>query len=201
MESSYAWQHWDRPDLVNEATVLWRDDSLRASGVQRCPGYTARWSLHTASQWVTRQLIIHVEGNGWARSLRLDRSEDGYWRDEVEQSGLPPQDLAAPGLVPGTDLSSALDCDLGLCPLTNTMPIRRLGLLESDVPRTSLVMAWIDMPSLQVIASDQYYGSIGPASVSYASGTRGVNVELEVDEQGVVIDYPQLAHRIHESCR
>ncbi len=32
-------------------------------------------------------------------------------------------------------IASALDCDLGLCPATNTMPIRRLGLLDADVAR------------------------------------------------------------------
>ena len=52
------------------------------------------------------------------------------------------------------------------------------------------------MPSLQVIASDQYYSSIDSHKVRYASGTRGVDVELEVDEDGVVVYYPDMARRI-----
>ena len=76
------------------------------------------------------------------------------------------------------------------------MPIRRLALLETQVPKTQLIMAWIDMPSLQVIASDQYYSSIDAKTVRYASGTRGVDVELEVDGDGVVIHYPDLAPRV-----
>ena len=83
-----------------------------------------------------------------------------------------------------------------MCPLTNTMPIRRLGLLEAPVASTPLIMAWVDMPSLQVIASDQYYGSIDRRTVHYASGTRGVDVELQVDEDGVVVVYPDLARRV-----
>lgn len=51
------------------------------------------------------------------------------------------------------------------------MPIRCLRLLEENVPETPLIMAWIDMPSLQVIASDQYYSSIDSLKVRYASGT------------------------------
>jgi len=52
------------------------------------------------------------------------------------------------------------------------MTIRRLELLEAQVPKTRLIMAWIDMPSLEVIASDQYYSSIDAKTVRYASGTR-----------------------------
>lgn len=65
-----------------------------------------------------------------------------------------------------------------------------------NVPETPLIMAWIDMPSLQVIASDQYYSSIDSLKVRYASGTRGVDVELEVDEDGVVVHYPDMARRV-----
>lgn len=70
------------------------------------------------------------------------------------------------------------------------MPIRHLGLFEENVPKTPLIMAWIDMPSLQVIASDQYYSSIGSHTVRYASGTR------KVDEDGVVVHYPDMARRV-----
>ena len=76
------------------------------------------------------------------------------------------------------------------------MPIRRLTLLETQVPKTQLIMAWIDIPSLQVIASDQYYSSVDSETVRYESGTRGVDVELEVDGGGVVVHYPDLARRI-----
>lgn len=76
------------------------------------------------------------------------------------------------------------------------LPIRRLTLLETQVPKTQLIMAWIDIPSLQVIASDQYYSSVDSETVRYESGTRGVDVELEVDGGGVVVHYPDLARRV-----
>ena len=75
-------------------------------------------------------------------------------------------------------------------------PIRRLTLLETQVPKAQLIMAWIDIPSLQVIASDQYYSSVDSETVRYESGTRGVDVELEVDGGGVVVHYPDLARRV-----
>lgn len=101
-----------------------------------------------------------------------------------------------PGIVQSADMKAALDCDLGLCLLTNTLSIRRLTLLEIQVPKTQLIMAWIDIPSLQVIASDQYYSSVDAETVRYESGTRGVDVELKVDGDGVVVHYPDLARRV-----
>ena len=58
------------------------------------------------------------------------------------------------------------------------------------------IRAWIDIPSLQVIASDQYYSSVDAETVRYESGTRGVDVELEVDGDGGVVHYPDLARRV-----
>lgn len=195
MDRTYTWEHWDDPSITNTADVHFTNEGLRASGIQHGRGYTAHWSLDAADGWVTRRLSIGVAGDGWSRSLELSRDDGRVWTSETTLTGEQPSDLPAPGIAPGEDLSDALDCDLGLCPLTNTMPIRRLGLLYDRVPKTRLIMALVDMPSLQVIASDQYYASVDSTTVSYASGTRGVDVELKVDQDGVVLTYPDLARR------
>lgn len=196
MDREYRWAHWDDPHIANTARVHFGSENLTASGFQRGHGYEATWSVETGEEFITRLVNAHVHGDGWSRNLELTRSVNGRWTSNASASGNQPADLAAPGITPDVDLSGALDCDLGLCPLTNTMPIRRLKLLEDAVPNTALIMAWIDMPSLRVIASDQYYASIDSATVSYASGTRGVNVQLTVDPDGVVVEYPGMARRV-----
>jgi len=196
MERSYRWVHIDNPVIQNEATVRFDGAGLSATGVQHGEGYQATWALEATENWVTQNVTVNVEGDGWERSLKLVRSEQVVWSSQTKEEGTPPTNLPSPGIVRSADLEDALDCDLGLCPLTNTMPIRRLGLLEAQVPKTQLIMAWIDMPSLEVIASDQYYSSIDSKTVRYASGTRGVDVELEVDSDGVVVHYPDLAQRV-----
>lgn len=196
MERCYRWNHVDNPLIRNEATVLFHGAGLSATGVQYGEDYQATWELDATKNWVTHYVTVDVEGDGWGRSLNLVRSESGAWSSDTKERGAQPPELPAPGIVQSTDLGDALDCDLGLCPLTNTMPIRRLGLLEAQVPETPLIMAWIDMPSLQVIASDQYYSSIDSKAVRYVSGTRGVDIELGVDQDGVVVRYPDLARRV-----
>ncbi len=192
----YTWQDVNDPGLTNTASISLHDAHLSAHGTQHCDLYRATWELTTSPGWITREVRISVVGDGWQRSLDVRRNEDGTWIDEVSLSGTQPADLAAPGIGADVDLTGAVDVDLGLCPVTNTMPIRRLGLLDGSVARTELLMAWVDMPSLHVIASDQYYASVDSSSVSYASGTRGVDVVLSVDSDGVVVDYPGLARRV-----
>ena len=196
MERTYKWEHVKTPLIRNEAAVHFLGAGLTASGVQYGDGYEATWELRAAENWVTERVSVNVEGDGWGRSLELFRSEQGVWSAETNEEGAQPENLPSPGIVQSADLKAALDCDLGLCPLTNTMPIRRLTLLETQVPKTQLIMAWIDIPSLQVIASDQYYSSVDAETVRYESGTRGVDVELEVDGDGVVVHYPDLARRV-----
>lgn len=149
---------------------------------------------------MTRSLEIVTTGSGWNRHLALTRDDNGHWHDDVGMIGEQPTALGAPGIADDVDLSQALDCDLGLCPLTNTMPIRRLGLHTQPHAVQPLIMAWVEVPSLRVIASDQYYGSPSvDGLVTYASGTRQVNVQLKVDRQGVVLDYPGLAKRTSDA--
>ena len=196
MERTYTWRHVDNPLIQNEARVQFHQTGLSASGAQVGEGYEATWELSAENNWATQNVVVNVVGDGWERHLELIRSEAGEWTSTTKESGTHPDDLPSPGIVQPADLTTARDCDLGLCPLTNTMPIRRLGLLEENVPKTPLIMAWIDMPSLQVIASDQYYSSIDSHTVRYASETRGVDVELEVDDDGVVVHYPDMARRV-----
>ena len=59
--------------------------------------------------------------------------------------------------------------DLGACPLTNTPPVRRLGLLRAKAGTTSTVtVAWVLVPSLEVVASRQTYTALGEGRVRFA---------------------------------
>ncbi|MGN6241733.1 MAG: putative glycolipid-binding domain-containing protein [Cellulosimicrobium cellulans] len=201
-----AWTGWDDdPDRLESATVTVRDDRLAAIGTSRATSYATAWALRTGPGWVTEHLDVSVRGLGWSRHLDLVRTPDGAWRADVRESGTPPSDLAAPGIADPASLDGALDCDIALCPVTNTMPILRLGLLGDRPPagETRLVMAWVDLPSLAVLRSDQVYAArepldptTGQGVVTYTSATRDFTADLTVDTDGLVVDYPHLARRL-----
>ena len=197
------WQGLDDPDRRDTAVVSFRDRELAAAGTSVTPEYTASWTLSTSPGWVTRHLSVSVTGNGWARTLLLERSTEGRWTAETTVSGT--ADLPHPGIDDPRRLDEAQDCDLGLCPLTNTMPILRLDLLNESAPpdETQLTMAWVEMPSLRVVPSRQVYSQVRPFSpvagravVLYSSENRGFTAELDVDSDGTVIEYPGLARRL-----
>lgn len=190
-----TWRGIDDPDRLDTAAVRIGSDQIQAVGTSRTAEYATSWRLETGPDWVTRELRVFVHGFGWSRSLLLERSSEGRWTSEVSSSGdveLPPAGLDDPAAVLG-----ALDCDLGLCPLTNTMPICRLGLLDAEVAETPLVMAWVEVPSLRVLRSDQIYASAldrdGPKQVRYQSFSRDFDATLAVDDDGIVLHYPTLA--------
>ncbi|WP_435737849.1 putative glycolipid-binding domain-containing protein [Cellulosimicrobium sp. PMB13] len=201
-----AWRGWDDdPDRLEAATVTLHENRLDALGTSRATDHVTAWALTTGPGWVTQRLEISSRGVGWSRHLTLTRLPDGAWQADVQASGRAPDDLPAPGITDPRELDGAVDCDIALCPVTNTMPILRLGLLGADAPprETPFVMAWVDVPSLQVLRSDQVYAArtpvdttTGHGTVTYTSATRDFTADLTVDADGIVVDYPQLARRI-----
>src|SRR3954469_21129707 len=150
-----AWAK-DAPFGSEFAQVTLAGSTLTATGVAigTDPGpYRLEYDLRTDEQFVTRRLEVHSTGQDWRRVLILERSAGGEGSCSTEEWGtldLPP---------PGGDLSGmsdALDCDLGLSPLTNTMPVLRHKLLAGGPP-VDLLMAWVAVPALAVTPSPQRY--------------------------------------------
>ncbi|MEV7961157.1 putative glycolipid-binding domain-containing protein [Oerskovia paurometabola] len=199
-----AWAGEDDPGRVDAAVLSLGADRFEALGTSCSTTWVMAWSLTLGPRWVTRRLDVTVRGQDWSRDLRLERSSAGEWSARVGHVGSAPVDLATPGTDDPSALADALDCDLALCPVTNSMPVLRLGLLGPDAPAepTRLTMAWVEVPSLRVLRSDQVYTAQAPydpeagrAVVRYSSATRDVTADLTVDEDGIVIDYPHLARR------
>jgi hypothetical protein len=156
--------------------------------------YRLDYSLEAPQNFVTRRLHLECVGEGWWRCLTLARAGDRAWTCEAEADG----DVALDDPGGDTDaLSSALDCDLGYSPLTNTMPIRRSG-LHRRAGAEDFLMAWVSVPDLGVHAMPQRYehvrGEADGAVVRYSSANFAA--ELELDPGGLVVLYPGLARRV-----
>lgn len=82
--------------------------------------------------------------------------------------------------------------DLGWSPLFNSLPVIRDGLLDPG-PARDYLMRWIDVPSLEVLTSEQRYQPLEDRVVRFQSGTFAADILF--DEHGFVVDYPGIASR------
>lgn len=158
-------------------------------------GYRLDYKLETDYGFATLVLLVTARGAGWSRKIDLRRNRRGQWSVRTNCEG----DTELPA--PGGDVSlfaEALDCDLGLSPLTNSMPVLRPGLLRGGGP-ADFLMAWVSVPDLGVRASRQRYTFVRAeaqgAVVRCESLDSGFTANITFDADGVVVDYPGLGRR------
>jgi len=191
-----AWVKED-PFGVEQAEVRLNPQTMSAVGVaigtEPTP-YRLDYRLVTRRGFVTARLLVDARGDGWRRRLRLRRDAAGVWGEEttVEGAALPPPTGGLESLE-----ASSFDCDLGLSPLTNTMPVLRQGLLDGGGP-VDFTMAWVSVPDLAVRPSLQRYTAIrvdGDRHIVRYEDEDGFMADIVFDPDGLVLDYPSLARR------
>lgn len=95
-------------------------------------------------------------------------------------------------------LDGVTDVDVAATPLTNTIPIRRLGHLAVG-EEAVMDVAWVDVPSLIVRRVQQVYTRLEPIdgldAWRYADRDHGA-FTLTVDGEGLVVDYEGFARRV-----
>jgi hypothetical protein len=194
---------WQRTDTTG-TDIAFVDDrrGLVARGVAAAPSpvpHTCRYELTTDESWASVRLEVTAEGGGWLRTARLERAA-GRWRVTTAEQGDLDAALRAAGRapvgMPGTEepdrLGDAVDIDLWAAPLFNTLPVRRLGLLSAPAGTAhTITVAMVRLPSLEVMPVEQSYTAIGAGRVRFGSST--FTADLEVNQDGYVVDYPGLA--------
>jgi hypothetical protein len=166
--------------LAEASEVTLSGDRLHARGVQlgaEPHPYRVDYQLTTGANWVTERLQVACG----ERSLDLRRAADGNWTANGE---------------PQPHVQGALDCDLAFSPITNFMPARRLAGEPVDH-----VMAWVSVPDLAVLRSEQRYEPIDARTVRYIGLDSDFTADLELDEDGFVVRYSRLAERVPSGAR
>jgi hypothetical protein len=155
---------------------------IQATGTQIGAGYRLDYELDASAGWITRHLRVSVTAPDSERAVLLEHDGEGEWLHDGE---------------PGPALTGALDCDLGLSPLTNLMPVRRHDLHE-QAGAAEISTAWVSVPDLSVHVSRQRYDHVRPGVVRFTDlGLHeGFSADLELDADGLVLLYPELARAV-----
>ena len=127
--------------------------------------------------WHTRRATV----NGWAGEREVDiviEAVNGVWMmNGVEQK----------------QVAGCIDVDLACTPLTNTLPIRRLGKVLDR--RQEIRVAFVAFPALSVRAVSQAYTRLGPGRYRFDSPEHAFTADIGTDDEGLVLDYPGLFYR------
>lgn len=156
------------------------DSVVLAFDEQRGP-FRLTYHLAWGASWQLREAELVVATERSTRSLRLHTDGEGHWRDGDGR------DVSA--------LDGCKDIDIWPTPFTNSFPIRREPMAVGQ--RREFLMAWIFAPALSVHPQPQAYTRLAERLYLFESlDGSGFKAELAVDEDGVVIDYPDLFRRV-----
>lgn len=131
------------------------------------------YEVATDAAWRTQRVKIALRDAAGERRLRIDAAGGRWFENGVERD----------------DLRGCVDVDLGWSPSTNTLPIRRLGLAVGE-SSGALTAAWVRFPDLKLEPLAQEYVRIAERRYRYASRGGSFSVEIDVDTDGLVLEYP-----------
>ena len=140
-------------------------------------GIEAAYVVEADTMWRTRR--VRVEIANLERVLEISANGIGRWSD------------ASGTWIPALD--GCVDVDLSLTPATNTLPIRRLNPPMGE--GVDIKVAYIVAPELSLRAGPQRYTRIGDGLWRFRGLDIDFTADISVDEDGFVVDYPELFYR------
>lgn len=171
------WCTWDG-DHVDDLTLTWENEAWTASGT--VTRERAQYVIRLSPTWHVRQFLLFRDLDEPDLWLGVDHS--ARWG---EMNG-----------AHRTELDGCYDLDLGCTPFTNTLPIRRLPLDVGD--SAELPVAWVDVETLDVHPERHRYTRLASHRWRFEQLHSGYDVELDVDDHGLVLDYPELFRRVDD---
>lgn len=184
MQRAVLWSAWDGPGLEHLRLV---GDAIAIAGEGVVIGQRAgqpfrlNYALRYTANWMSRAAAFALPGGP---SLLLRSDAPGIWLDRA-------------GRVM-RDLDGCLALDLSATPFTTTQAIQRLALAPGDAQ--DLLVVSVDGADLAVRPVRQRYTCLARDAAGgryrYESLTSGFAVELAVDADGLVLDYPGLWRRV-----
>jgi hypothetical protein len=169
-----VWSTWD-DDGRERFDIRWENEGWTASGI--VGRERVHYVVRLSPLWQVRQFLLF-----------RDLDEPDLW--------LATEGSARWGEMNGAhrpELDGCYDVDLSVTPFTNTLPIRRLPLQVGDT--TELSVVYIDVETLEVRPDRQRYTRLDTHRWRFEQLETGFAQEFDVDEYGLVKDYPTLFRR------
>ncbi|ETZ22376.1 putative glycolipid-binding domain-containing protein [Pedobacter sp. V48] len=136
--------------------------------------FKTEYHIKTNKSWETEFLTLRTQLNDSIETLTLEKKQ-GRWLLNDR---------------PNDALSNIFDIDLSLSPLTNTLPINRLQLKVNQ--QQTIEVLYFDILKKEIRPVKQLYTRKAIDQYLYENYDKSFISEINIDEQGLVTDYPKL---------
>lgn len=174
------WQRLDIPG--SEYMSLWKHQqgwelSGRLHVVLDSDPRWITYQIFCDESWRTSSVDLSFSEGFRVPNIRIWVSEHGRWLAEFKEFA---------------ELQGCADIDMNVSPATNTLAIRRLGLEVGE--SQEICTALMHFPDLALQPVMQRYTRVDQRTYRYENDN--LAVELEVDEFGLVVAYPEAWQRL-----
>lgn len=168
---------------TTEFTTISSEDNIIVNGHITGQGLgqflNVNYKLEINKKWEIQTVEINLQSDS-SFYIFLHKNKDNHWTNEKGEIL--------------NQLNNCTDIDITLTPFTNSLPINRLKL---DVGESKEIeVAYFDLPSNKFSPAKQRYTNLGNGIYKYESLASGFTANLQVDTEGLVLDYPGIWHRV-----
>jgi hypothetical protein len=181
MKTCILWTGIEYYSIENCLVTINKDFTLVHSAVVgRYHGkvYNVDYRIVANQFWQTTSLEINFCINGIKGHIKLEGSGQGNWKLNGEQC---------------EKFNGCIDVDIPLTPFTNTLPIRRLKL--SPGHSQEIFVIYCDLLENDIYPVRQKYVCVSDTMYHYENIPNDFEADIEVDDAGIVVDYPVLFKR------
>jgi uncharacterized protein len=140
--------------------------------------YKVDYLIKTNQRWETILLEINSRHSDKTQTIRLEGDGKGNWRGYDGKA---------------SQFRGCIDVDIPLTPFTNTLPVKRLKLKQDQSQEIQVI--YCDLLNGQISPVRQKYTCLSKTRYQYENVPNDFEATIEVDEAGLVVDYPFLFYR------
>ncbi len=136
--------------------------------------YKVEYHVKTNKNWETTFVNLKAQVNNSYQLFTLEKQDGKFLLNGK----------------PDDKLKNIFDIDISLTPFTNTLPINRLHLKDDE--RKIIEVLYFDILEKETKTVKQIYTRITADRYIYENYNKSFKAEIKIDEQGLVVHYPNL---------
>lgn len=178
MQTNLLWQGIEYFSLENCLVEVQATGAVVTStivGLYQEKLYQVDYRIETDEHWQTVLLDINCRHNNRTQLIRLEGNGKGNWMSGGKNA---------------PHFDGCIDVDIPLTPFTNTLPVRRLGLQPGE--SAEIRVLYCDLLAGELRPVYQRYTCLSATKYQYQNVPNDFEATIEVDEAGLVVNYPLL---------